>query len=122
MSGTIQLAVPTKLQDYRIPLVLVLCLGDRRTNKAMFMASISVAEIQELVRQLPEEKLPAAYRLLRELTRQETNASPQVAFMSLPPSERRRLLTEQAGQMIDYYEQTTVERQVWQNGDLQDEY
>jgi hypothetical protein len=86
------------------------------------MGSVSVAEVQELVSQLPEEKLPHAYRLLRDLAAQQDNSSFQVDFMRLPVSERRRLLTQQAAEMVGHYEQTAADRQDWQSGDLQDEY
>lgn len=85
------------------------------------MGSISIAEVQQLVSQVPEDKLPQAYRLLRDLA-QPGAASLQVEFMRLPVSERRRLFTAQAAEMVAYYEQTTAERQDWQNGDLQDAY
>ena len=86
------------------------------------MRSVSVAEVQELVSQLPEEKLPHAYRLLRDLAAQHGDTSFQVEFMRLPVSERRRLLTQQAAEMVEHYEQTAAERQDWQSGDFQDEY
>jgi len=74
------------------------------------MGSVSVAEVQELVRQLPEEKLPHAYRLLRDLAGQQDPTSLQVEFMGLPVSERRRLLTQQAAEMAGHYDQTAAER------------
>jgi hypothetical protein len=79
------------------------------------MGSVSVYEVQELVSQLPEEKLPHAYRLLRELAEQQDNSSFQVDFMRLPVSERRRLLAQQATEMVGHYEQTAAERQYWQS-------
>jgi hypothetical protein len=86
------------------------------------MGSVSVAEVQELVRQLSAEKLPHAYRLLRDLAEQQGNASAQVEFMRLPVADRRRLLTQQAAEMVSYYQETTADRQDWQTGDLRDEY
>lgn len=86
------------------------------------MNSVSVAEIQELVRQLPEDKLPQAYRLLRDLAGQQGTPSPQLEFMRLSASERRRLLAQQANEMASHYEQTADERQEWQSGDFQDEH
>jgi hypothetical protein len=86
------------------------------------MERVSVAQLQELVRQLPENKLPHAYRLLRDLAEEQGSSSPQTEFMQLPLSERRRRLAEQAGEMVSHYEQTASERQEWQSGDFQDEY
>lgn len=86
------------------------------------MGSVSVAEVQELVTRLPEEKLPHAYRLLRDLADRQSDISIQVEFMRLPVSERRLLLIQQAAEMVDHYKHTAAERQEWQSGDLQDEY
>jgi hypothetical protein len=84
--------------------IIVDHIGDHRSNKAMRMHSISVAEVQALVNQLPVEKLPHAYRLLRDLAEQQDDTSVQARFMHLPVSERNRLLAEQAAQMVGYYE------------------
>lgn len=86
------------------------------------MESVSLAQVQELVEQLPADKLPDAYLLLRHLTEQKGGDAPQRHFMRLPLSERRRLLAEQAQQMKDHYDKTAGERQEWQSGDFQDEY
>lgn len=70
------------------------------------MEMVTYSRVQELVRQLPETKLPYAYSLLRVLANKEADVlSPQVAFMCLPLEE-----------------QTTEERQEWQSGDFSDEY
>jgi hypothetical protein len=86
------------------------------------MAAVSIAEVQELVRRLPENKLPHAYRLLRDLAQQQGDTSVQVEFMRLPVGERRGLLRQEAVEIVSYYEQTAGERQEWQSGDLRDEY
>ncbi len=87
------------------------------------MEMITYSQVQELVRQLPETKLPYAYSLLRDLANKEADVlSPQVAFMCLPLQERRQLMVQQARQMVAHYEQTTEERQEWQSGDFSDEY
>lgn len=86
------------------------------------MHGVTVAEIQELVRQLPVDKLTHAYRLLRELAEKPDPASPQVRFMRLPIGDRQRLLAQQATEMGEYYTQTNSERQDWQGGEFQDEY
>lgn len=41
-------------------------------------------------------------------------------FMRLPPVERRRILAQQAEQMVEYYEQESLrqERELWQGGDI----
>jgi len=86
------------------------------------MESVSVNDIQELVNHLPEDKLPHAYRLLRELVEQSGKTSPQAEFMRLPISERRRLLAQQADALMSHYEATAAERQEWQSGDFSDEH
>ncbi len=42
------------------------------------------------------------------------------AFLKLPLEERRRLLAEQAEDMIEHYESDSAcrEREVWQGGDI----
>lgn len=85
------------------------------------MQTITYSRIQELVMQLPIKKLPAAYRLLVDLSASDTGSlSPQEKFMLLPLAERRRLMAEQAKQMAAHYEQTASERQAWQAGDFVD--
>ena len=86
------------------------------------MESVSIAAIQELVRLLPENKLSPAYRLLRDLAAQPDPASPQIEFMRLPLSERRRQLSQQADEMARHYAEAASERQQWQAGDFQDEH
>ena len=39
-------------------------------------------------------------------------------FMSLPLDERRRVLAQQAEQMVAHYEESAVEREAWQAGDF----
>jgi len=87
------------------------------------METITYSQVQELVRQLPEIKLPLAYHLLFELADKEADMpSPQLDFMRLPLSKRRQIIAQQAGQMLAHYEQTADERQEWQAGDFIDEY
>ena len=86
------------------------------------MATIGISEVQKLVQQLPEAKLPHAYRLLRELAEQQDSWPTPISLLQIPLSERRRILAEQAQQMVNHYEQTADERQAWQGGDFQDEY
>ena len=84
------------------------------------MQTITHTELQALVTKLPESKLPLAYRLLHALTTVE-GESPQAKFMRLSVEERRQLLSQQAEQMKDHYEQTADERTEWQAGDFIDE-
>lgn len=42
----------------------------------------------------------------------------QQDFMLLPITEHRRLMAEQAQQMLSHYEETASERQTWQAGDF----
>lgn len=87
------------------------------------METITYSQVQELVNQLPEKKLPLAYRLLLELASEESGKlSPQIDFMRLPLDERRRIIAQQAEKMVAHYEQTADERQEWQSGDFVDEH
>ena len=87
------------------------------------METITHSQVQQLVMRLPEAKLHLAYQLLLELVDGEADElSPQLSFMRLPLDERRRILAEQAQQMVTHYEQTAAERQGWQAGDFVDEY
>ena len=81
------------------------------------MRTITHTDVQALVAKLPESKLPLAYRLLHALTTAE-DESPQAKFMRLSADEHRQLLSQQAEQMKDHYEQTTVERAEWQAGNF----
>ncbi len=79
------------------------------------MESISYSQVQELLTQLPATKLPLAYNLLVDLANTETDVpSPQLDFMRLPLNERRRLMAQQARQMVAHYEETAAERETWQ--------
>jgi hypothetical protein len=87
------------------------------------METITYSQVQDLVMRLPATKLPLAYSLLVDLASNETEAlSPQREFIHLPLVERRRIMAQQAAQMLTHYEQTSVERQIWQGGDFIDEY
>lgn len=85
------------------------------------METISYIQVQELVKQLPEEKLAVAYRLLLELAQKADTLTPQRAFLRLRPSERYEILARQAEQMKAHYEQAAEERRDWQAGDFMDE-
>ena len=85
------------------------------------MQNITYSQVQELVMRLPSKKLSTAYRLLVDLSASDTDLpSRQEEFMLLPLAERRRLMAEQAKQMVAHYEQTASERQAWQTGDFVD--
>ncbi|MDZ7289162.1 MAG: hypothetical protein ONB44_05730 [candidate division KSB1 bacterium] len=87
------------------------------------METITYSQVQDLVKRLPPAKLPLAYNLLADLADKEAEPlSPQLSFMLLPLNERRRIMTQQANQLIAHYEQTANERQEWQSGDFIDEY
>ena len=86
------------------------------------MDTIDYSTVQELVRLIPESKLLRAYEFLRELTESDAEATtPQREFMRLPLEERRRLMAEQAQQMVEHYESTAEDRESWQAGDFADE-
>ena len=84
---------------------------------------VTYSQVQELIRKLPEAKLPVAYSLLLELTDKESDAlPPQLAFMRLSLAKRQKIMAQQAKQMIPHYEQIINELQQWQVGDFIDEY
>jgi len=85
------------------------------------MPTITHSQLQQLVKELPETKLPLAYRLLVELGEGHADAdtpSPQLAFMRLPLQERRRSMAQQAEAMVAHYQDTAGARQEWQAGDI----
>ena len=78
---------------------------------------VTYSQVRELVTRLPLKKLPLAYQVLVDLSVSDADASSfQQGFMLLPLTERRRLMAEQAKQMMAHYEQTASERQAWQAG------
>lgn len=82
-------------------------------------ATYTYSQVQQLVTRLPLEKLPIAYHLLIDLSASDDDSlSLQESFLLLPLAERRRLMAEQAEQMVEHYEQTASERQAWQVGDF----
>lgn len=86
------------------------------------MEAITHSQVQEVVRRLPAAKLPAAFTFLNDLVEREPEArSTQAAFLSLPLSQRRIILAQQAQQLQEHYEQSAHERQAWQAGDFCDE-
>jgi hypothetical protein len=83
------------------------------------MGTITYTQVQELVKQLPAAKLELVYSMLLELTEKEADTeSPQLDFMKLPLSERRKIMKQQAKQMAAHYKKTAVERGEWQGGDF----
>jgi hypothetical protein len=85
------------------------------------METITYSQVQDLVQQLPVERLPAAYQMLRELADRGEALQAQVNFLRLPLAERREILVRQAEQAKAYYEETAAERSAWQAGDFLDE-
>lgn len=87
------------------------------------MRTITYTQVQELVKQLPAAKLERAYSMILELTDKKTDpVSPQLDFMKLPLSRRRKIMKKQAEQMAAYYKKTEGEREEWQGGEFIDEY
>jgi len=83
------------------------------------METAIYANVQQLIKKLPETKLSLAYRLLIELADKEAETqSIQADFMRLSLAERHRMLELQADQMKAYYEQSADERTEWQTGDF----
>lgn len=86
------------------------------------METITYSQVQDLVKLLPATKLPLVYSFLVDLTNKNSDPpSPQLDFMRLPLSERRRIMEQQAQQMVAHYERTAAERETWQGGDFTDE-
>ncbi len=86
------------------------------------METITYSQVQELVQQIPEARLPAAYQVLRELVDRGETLEAQVNFMRLPLAERREILARQAEQLRDYYQDSAAERSEWQAGEFVDEH
>jgi len=84
------------------------------------MATVTYSQVAQLVKGLPETKLPVAYRLLAELTDADPE-SPPLDFLRLPVEERRRLMAQQAAAIVGHYEETADGRREWQAGDFRDE-
>ena len=83
------------------------------------MPTVTYGQVQDLVGRLPIQKLPIAYRFLADLTREEhVLSSPQREFLTLSVEERRKLLAQQALQLVAHYEETSDERAAWQAGDF----
>ncbi len=81
--------------------------------------TISYLQVQELVRKLPDKKLPIAYRLLSNLHPDNINSpSLQHDFMSLPLEERQSVMRQQAENMLAHYEQNKSDWQEWQAGEF----
>jgi len=81
------------------------------------METITPSQVQDLVTRLPITKLPLAYNFLVDLTTNEAESlSSPLDFMRLPLNERRRIMEQQARQMVSHYEQTAAEREIWQDG------
>ncbi|MBV6506565.1 MAG: hypothetical protein ILNGONEN_02144 [Syntrophorhabdaceae bacterium] len=88
----------------------------------MNMEIITYSQVQDFISRLSIAKLPLVYNWLIDLTTKETNQpSPQLDFMCLPLSERRRIMAQQAEGMVAHYEQTADGREVWQSGDFKNE-
>ena len=86
------------------------------------METITHSQVQDLVTGLPMAKLPLAYSFLVDLTNNNSDIqSPQLDIVRLPLNERRRIMEQQARQMVAHYEQTAAEREIWQGGDFTDE-
>ncbi len=78
------------------------------------MQTITYSEVHELVASLPSAKLPLAHKFLRDLIPEQTQATaPQKEFMALPLSERRRLLSKQAAELVDNYTRSRKDRELW---------
>jgi hypothetical protein len=86
------------------------------------METVTYSQVQDLVQQIPESRLPAAYQVLRELVDRGETLEAQVNFMRLSLADRRDILARQAEQLRDYYQDSAAERSEWQAGDFVDEH
>ena len=68
---------------------------------------VTVAELTDLVQQLPEAKLTTAYTLLSELMAGETELSHR------PLEERMQALAQQGADEERYFEEDTAEDEAW---------
>lgn len=86
------------------------------------MSTITYNQVQELVKQIPITKLERVYNMILEVAKKEKDTGlQQLDFMKLPVSERRKIMKQQARQMITHYEKRSVEREAWQGGDFIDD-
>ena len=92
-----------------------------------FLAQLSqeeaVISMEALKRELLETALLSEAALAEDWLRPEEEEawsylSPQQQFTQLPFEEKLLLLEKQAAEMIDYYQQTSNERDEWQSGDF----
>ncbi len=92
------------------------------------MGTVTHAQVQELVNNLPETKLSLAFHLLQDLAEKDAEIVSQKdlarpARMTQGDSShdsRRRILAQQAELLKEHYEQTVDERTEWQAGDFSD--
>ena len=92
------------------------------------MGTVTHAQVQELVNNLPETKLSLAFHLLQDLAEKDAEIVSQKdlarpARMTHGDSShdsRRRILAQQAELLKEHYEQTVDERSEWQAGDFSD--
>ena len=92
------------------------------------MGTVTHAQVQELVNNLPETKLSLAFHLLQDLAEkdaeivsQKDHARPAgMAQGDSSHDSRRRILAQQAELLKEHYEQTVDERTEWQVGDFSD--
>ncbi len=85
----------------------------------MNIEPVSYEKIQELVMQVPSNKLPILYHILvRVIADKENHSSLQEKFMFMPIAERQKIMEQQAEQMITHYNKTALERQEWQHCDF----
>jgi acyl-CoA reductase-like NAD-dependent aldehyde dehydrogenase len=85
------------------------------------METITYSHVQDLLQQLPAERLPAAYQVLRELAERGDTLQSQLAFRQLPLAERRKILKRQAEELKAHYEESREQRSDWQAGEFLNE-
>ncbi len=87
------------------------------------MEMITQFKVLELIKQLPEAKLPIVYQFLQQIVNDNVA---QATFLREPMrhsiDERRRILSSEAERLKSYYQKTAEDRQDWQSGDFMDGY
>ena len=92
------------------------------------MGTVTHAQVQELVNNLPETKLLIAFHLLQDLAEKDAEIVSQkdlarparMTYGDSSHDSRRRILAQQAELLKEHYEQTVDERTEWQAGDFSD--
>jgi len=83
-------------------------------------------DLLRIVRALPPVRAQQVLEFALFMQARSTESIPMAShavetsldLMRLPLAERRRLLALQAQQMVDHYDQSSSDRELWQGGDI----